>query len=213
MASPKLAPYALTTTQIIKDRLELKINDKDDLIVQLINRATDWIQNQCNRKFLRTTYSNELYSVYGPNQVYLILNQAPVVPGSLSLYYRAGLPSNPLWTPFIVDQYELLEDGQSGMVRVYGPLTLARYINNAVRASYAAGYLIDWDNQDDPTKHNLPGDLSYLCENLVVRFFKRRSLGDKKGESFNGANIQWKDSLADEDTATLRQYQRVPKFF
>ena len=213
MASPKLFPYALTTLQTIKDRLDLTVNDRDDLLIQFINRASDWIQNQTNRRFLRQVYANELYSVYGPNQVYLILNQAPVIPGSVSLFYRAGLPSNPMWTAFIPDQYELLEDGQSGMLRVYGPLTLARFINNAVKATYTAGYLIDWDNQEDPTKHNLPSDLSMLCEDLVVRWWKRRDQGDKTSQTFNGSTIQWNKDLTSDDKAIMQQFQRVPKFF
>lgn len=220
MPSPKLFAYALTTLDIIKARMDIKVNDLDDLIINTINRASDWIQNQTNRRFLQQVYTDEVYSVYGPNQVYLLLKQAPVTPGKypgvakgLQLFYRAGLPSTPMWTAFIPDQYELLEDGKSGLVRVYGPLMIARYINNAIKATYEAGYLIDWNHYDDPTKHNLPTDLSELCENLVVRRLKRRDSGDKSSQAFDGSTVSWKDALTSDDQATLEAYNRLPRFF
>lgn len=41
------------------------------------------------------------------------------ISGLISFQWRAGTPSNPNWTSFITDQYELDQMGRSGIIRVY----------------------------------------------------------------------------------------------
>ena len=103
--------------------------------------------------------------------------------------YRAGTPTTPNWTDFFTDQYELVEpDGngmsKSGMIRIYAGFAPLLYTGtNAIRATYTAGFLISWPNFGDPTQHNLPADLSTVCENLVTRHWKHRESVGKRSES------------------------------
>jgi hypothetical protein len=119
--------------------------------------------------------------------------------------WRAGTASNPSWEEFMADQYELEGDGSSGVIRVYGGMPKG---TNMVRVSYVAGYLVDWQNVGDLTKHNLPADLSDLAERLVIKMYNRREKTGIKNESFNNANVFWNNAIEVEDQMTLNRYAR-----
>ena len=292
----QLLPYALTTVQRVKDRLQITVSQFDTLLERMVNHATDYIERETgNRRFAFSTWTAEIYSAYGPRQKYLPLRNAPVtfitlicntiqgsnqisttgatvngiavtdftkiglvvgqtvrgdgIPGTtnnsaygtvvqtvaantltlsaaatatvtgavvqisgiISFKWRSGTPSNPTWTDFIVDQYELVNDGKAGLVRVYG--VLPRLYNNMMRVTYTAGYLINFSNAGDNLTHTLPADLSDLCENLVVRRFKRRELAGKGSEGLEGAQTNWKDLLDADDRDVLGHYMRMPSVY
>jgi hypothetical protein len=133
------------------------------------------------------------------------------VHGLCNVQYRAGTPSAPSWNNFIIDQYELQNNGQSGVVRVYG--VIPRLYANMVRATYWAGYVIDFDNFGNPALHALPASLTYLCEKLVVRFVTRRTFAGKVSEGLQGATTTWKDALDKDDQLILSQFRRTPASF
>jgi hypothetical protein len=207
MAGEQLLSYALTTVQRVKDRLAISASGHDDVIRRLINSATDFIESQTNRRFKETTYENEVYSLFGANQDMVFLKQAPVI-SITSAQYRAGTPSNPSWTNFYADDYELLDGGASGIVKLYNNIIGI----NAVRFTYVAGYKIDFNNAGDNETHTLPADITDLCERLVIRWFKRRESEGRGGETFNGATINWNNELSEEDKATIAKYRRLPAF-
>jgi len=212
--------YALSTLARVKDRLQITQPDFDSVLIRIINATTDYIERQCGKTglektpndghFMAKTYTNEVYSVTGAKQIYLVLRNAPVS-ALTSFQWRAGTPSNPNWTSFITDQFELLEDGASGIVRVYG--VMPRLYSNMLRATYTAGYLIDWQNAGNGTTHTLPADLTNLCENLVVRIFKRRLLDGKASENIQGATTSWRDKLDSFDQDVINAYRRVGNAF
>ncbi len=129
-----------------------------------------------------------------------------IVNGLYQFQWRAGTVSNPFWTNFIVDQYELEEDGKSGIIRVYGGMP---HGSNMVRVSYVAGYLIDFTNVGDITKHNLPFDLSAAAERLVAKMYYRRQKIALKSETFQGATINWATVMDDQDKQTLDNYTKI----
>lgn len=201
--------YALTTKDRVKDKLGITVSAFDTQINRLINAATDRIEGLCGgRRFKSTTYTQEVYSAVTRNMKYLMLKQAPVT-SITAFQYRAGVPSNPYWTDFIIDQFELLENGASGIVRIYGN---AVFGTNSMRATYVAGYLIDWSNFGDPTKHNLPADLSELADRLVIKAWRRRESIGKTTEGFQGATVTWATKLDEEDQAVIDLYKRSPAF-
>lgn len=197
--------YALTTVARVKTRLTITVNNHDTPLLYLINSVTDFIEGECNRRFKETTYTNEVYSPQGGN--FIVLKQSPVSSVS-SVQYRVGLKSNPSWTDFNSDDWELMEDGQSGMIEAYGLL----HGTNLFRVTYVAGYKINFTNYGDNNTHTLPADVTDLCERLVVRWFKRRESGGKQSEGLQGGSINWKDELDSEDKATLARYKRIPNF-
>ena len=195
----------------------------DALLIRYINSTTNFINNECGRSsFVQKTYVNDTYSISNPRQSFLQLRNTPVFPASDGVHitdfsWRAGTPSHPNWTEFIPDQYELVDprtdpaSGQiwypSGVIRVYG--VLPRIYNNMIRASYTAGYPVNWLNPEDHTTHWLPADITGVCENMVVRKFKRRDLAGKSSESLAGATIAWRNDFDAEDKAVLGQYRLV----
>jgi hypothetical protein len=195
---------ALTTVQRIKDRLGITVSGFDTLILRLINSSTDFLKNSCSRNFKKATYTNEVYSINNHNQSELFLKNFPVVSIS-KLEYMSGTPSNKTWIDFGADNYEL-ENNSFGIVKVYG--TLPKGINT-VRATYIAGYDIDFTKDGDRTGHNIPADLTDLCERLVSTFFKKRESEGKLTESFNGGTTTWKDILTKDDKDIIKGLTRT----
>ena len=200
--------YALTTVARVKTRLSIDSTGFDILLLYIINSVTDFIESECNRRFKETTYTNEIYSIANDGNGFLVLKQTPVSVVS-SLQFRAGLKSNPNWTEFVSDDWELMEDGSSGIIQIYGALIQGL---NSVRATYTAGYKINFTNYGDNSTHTLPADVSDLTERMVVKLFKRRDAEGKQREDFNGGSVIWKEILSPEDEMTLAKYRRVNFF-
>lgn len=197
-----LVAHAITTKDRVKSRLGIAVAGFDTLIEVLINGITDWIESQCGgRRFKETTYTNEIYD--GGAKKYLTLKHAPIS-SVTSFQYNGGTISSPTWTNFLADEYQLLD--KEGMIYVLG--RLPRGFRN-IRISYVAGYKIDFVNETDPTKHNLPFDISSLAERLTVKQFKRREEVGKSGESVGDVTINWFDHLEEEDKAVLEKYKRI----
>lgn len=208
MATELITSKALTNLERIKTRLGIESSGFDTLFERLIMGITLELESRCNRSFGSATYTNEIYTIYNRGNDVLSLNQTPVT-ALTSLAYRAGTPSTPSWTAFTTDQYELLNDGKSGLVRVYGGVPAGA---NAIRATYTAGYKIDFAFPTDTTKHTLPFDLTDLAERLVTKRFKRREHEGKTNESFDGGQITWEALLTAEDREIIARYTRLPVF-
>ncbi len=82
----------------------------DNVLIRLINWATNYIGNECGRPggFVQQTYTNDTYSIDNQRQSFLTLRNIPVF-SLTSLQWRAGTPTNPSWTAFIADQFELVD--------------------------------------------------------------------------------------------------------
>lgn len=131
------------------------------------------------------------------------------VNGLLNLQWRAGTPAtNPSWFNFIPDQYDLINNGKAGTIRLYGYVPQTE--DNSIRVTFYAGYPVNWTNAGDYSTHLLPIDISDMVENLVVRKFKRRILAGKMSEGLEGATTAWRDDLDADDRAVIDHYRRVP---
>jgi hypothetical protein len=188
----------------------------DTVLTRLINSVSSYISTECGRvSFVQQTYTNEVYSIDNPNRSFLTLRNTPVF-SLTSLQFRAGTPSNPSWTDFTTDQYELIDPIPNpsnsgalyypkGIVRVYG--VLPSISSNAIRATYVAGYPVNWANAGDQNTHMLPADITYVCENLVVRRFTRRQLAGKSSDRISDASVSWRNEIDAEDLDVLGQYR------
>lgn len=132
------------------------------------------------------------------------------ISGLISFQWRSGTPSNPAWTAFITDQFELDQQGYAGIVRVYG--VMPTIYSNMLRATYVAGYPVDFDNAGDGITHQLPSDLTNTCENVAVRIFKRLELSGKASEGIAGASTTWRNDLDQMDKDTIDRYTRLTTF-
>jgi hypothetical protein len=127
--------------------------------------------------------------------------------GLIKFQYRAGTPSNPNWTDFIQDQFELIEQGHAGIIRVYG--VIPRLYSNMIRATYVAGFPYDRQNAGNRTgTHQVPADLTETCENIVTRFFTRHKLAGQASESMQGATLSWRNDFDAQDKAVIAHYKR-----
>ena len=134
------------------------------------------------------------------------------ISGLQHLQYMSGTPvTNPAWTDYIPDQFKLKDNGRAGIVRVYG--LIQRIYDSAIRATYWAGYLINWANAGDNLTHTLPAEISSCVENRVVRRFKRRATGDATSQSIGGSNVAWGKSISSEDQDVINRYRRAPIYF
>jgi len=204
----ELTTRALTSLARIKSRLSIDDTHKDTLIERLIMGVTDHLESLCNRRFLETTYTNEVYSVHSRGIDMLALKQMPVTTLT-SLQYRAGTPATPTWTSYTTDEYELLADGKSGLVRVYGGIHGGI---NTLRATYTAGYKINFDEPTNVAVHTLPFDISDLAERLVTKRLKKREHEGKLNESFDGGQVTWDAFIDKADREIVNRYTRIPSF-
>ncbi len=81
--------------------------------------------------------------------------------------------------------------------------------NNMTRVTYQAGYKIDFDNAGNTTKHTLPADISRLCDNLVVRWLKRRDFAGMNSKTLDSSTINFRDKLDQDDLNIISQYRLV----
>jgi hypothetical protein len=101
--------------------------------------------------------------------------------------------------------------GRAGIIRVYG--SIPGLYNNMIRATYVAGFPVDWQNAGNGSTHQLPADLTNLCENVIVRIYKRRALDGKASEAIQGATTSWHDQLDAFDRNVINNYRRVGNIF
>lgn len=200
--------YALTTKERVKQKIGIAAatTTSDDLIDRIISGVTDFIERYCgDRRFKQQTGISEIQSAETDGQTLFFLKQAPV--SSLIAYYNSGTVASPIWTAYPAEDYQLYDDGKAGIVKIYGGV--AKGVN-VVKFVYTAGYLIDFANEFDPTKHTLPFDLAELADRLVIRWYKKREVAGKASESYEGGSVNWRDALDEDDKAVLDSYKRVP---
>lgn len=201
--------YALTTKTRVKSRLQITTTSFDDIIETMIAATTAKIEQMAGRRFLATTYTNEVYDgsdAYDDRFGYIVVNNAPVL-SLTSFQYKTGSNASPVWVDFTEEDYDIKES--NGIIYMAGKLPRGK---QNVRVSYRAGYLIDFDTSDVYTaaSHTLPYDLSEVCEEVVVRLFKRRDSEGRSNESFQESSITWNtDVFTPENVRTINNYRRV----
>jgi hypothetical protein len=195
----------LTSKENVKSLLGESSTTYDTLLDALIEQASAWIENYCNRRFAFEEVADEIYD--GNGQHYLYLNRRPVSVVS-SVEYLTGSVTNPTWQALDALYWKLDTRKDAIYFEGYNARGTMNY-----QISYEGGYLIDWENQTDPEKHNLPADLQMACEKLVTNYFNMRNSGGKQSESLEGASVTWKDAMAkDKDTAELLSAYRIIDF-
>lgn len=195
---------ALTTVQRVKDRMQITASEHDVELARMINAVTDWIEKYCDRKFVLNTYTEKHSpNISGSNIIFLRNYPALAID---MVQYATGLPSNKQWTDYTDDEYELENDGEMGILHIYGSIPKG---TNTISVTYTAGYATDWDKAGDPVIHPLPADLTDLAERMTVKLFKRRNNDGRDSEGFDGGTITWEKQLPQVDMETLNRYRRI----
>jgi len=132
--------YALTTVARVKTRLGITVSANDTQLLRLINAVTDLIEGETGRRFLRGTVTSEVHEIRGATDM-IPVKQIPLI-SVTSVQYSTGIGSNRTWTTLDTSLYEIIGDGKSGLIKVWGGL--GRGVNS-VRVTYVGGYLIDFN--------------------------------------------------------------------
>lgn len=199
--------YALTTKTRVKSRLAITTTSFDDLFDFLIAGVTDKIEQMAGRRFLATTYTDELYDgtdIYNDRQSIIVINNAPVL-NLTRIQYKSGANSDPVWYTYTEDDYDLNET--NGIVYMKGNLPSGK---QNVRMTYQAGYKIHDTDIYNTASHTLPFDIMEVCEEVVTRLFKRRESEGRTNESFQESSITWSDGVfTKENLNTINNYRRA----
>lgn len=173
---------ALTTRQKVKDYLSITDTNSDAIIDNLITYITSFIKGFCGgRNFLAQDYIEMYDSFRGRRSI--ICNQRPI--NSVSLVeYRSGTPTAPVWVTYNANGY--LPYLGAGFIRFYSQLP---EVAQGFRVTYNAGYLIDFTNEFDPTKHNLPAEVCLVATEMVAKEFNTRKAIGIYSEATEGQNI------------------------
>lgn len=195
--------HALTTRDRVKDKLPNVSNTNfDTLIDRLIDSVTDFVETVCDRRFLKTTYTQEIYdgrNDSGSSKTTLRLKNFPVDSNAtFTLEYKTGTNT---WTAFVSTDFVV--DYDSGIVHMVDGSFPNGFRN--IRATYDAGYGIDFTT---PANHTLPYDITEAVEELVIRKFKKRENYGRSSQSAGNDQISWLDSIDKEIMEVLHRYQK-----
>jgi hypothetical protein len=173
-----LLSYALTTEQRVADFGGLGTltagSDTYNTIQRLINSVTNFVENYCNRRFKKTTYTNEEISVDQGSKI--MLKNYPVVSGSaFSLQFRDSGLNEDDWESLDSTYYFL--DYDNGIVTAAGQTQrnsgyVFRQGYRNYRVTYTAGY--DFDNTTTFLSDAGCADLEYIVWKLVITSYEKR---------------------------------------
>lgn len=175
--------YALTTLQRQKDFMGISAVDYDTVLDRLIDCATDFIEEYCDRRFQETTYTNELYDGTGNRR--LLLENYPInSSSSFTLQIRGSTDNEDDWSTEDTSNYFIKYE--QGIVEFANKIFVK--VVQHYRATYTAGY--DYDNAATFLSDVGAADLEFACWKLVTRYFtQRKSSGDIESESIGNYSV------------------------
>lgn len=186
---------ALTTLARAKVFLGIGSDSKDDMITLAINHATGFIEQYCRRSFLSQTYTQEKYD--GTGTKVLLLKQFPVT--SITSLEQNLNPDNgdANWETIDTKDYFWYADGR---IEAYS-FTFDRFLAypQKYRATYVAGYKIDFTQENTPASHNLPTEIEYATVKLVSGIMNTRRAEGLSSSRIGDLGITLKAKLFDDD--------------
>lgn len=192
---------ALTTLARAKAFLGISNDAQDDRLIVIINQVTGFIERYTKRSLLRQTYTSEVYD--GNGTPLLILKQFPVASVSSLQYRNTDDRSSDDWTTIPTSDYFWFADG-----RIKLAVGSFKEVSQKYRVTYAAGYLIDFDNENTPASHTLPEELEYACHKLTSAILNTRRAEGLAQESQGDQSVQLKAQVMNdpETRAILDKY-------
>ncbi len=204
-----LKAYALTTVaRFISFAGLTNLSAADNTNIEiLINMLTEWIENYCQRRFKKTTYTQELYDGDGSRELYL--RQYPVISGeTFTLQERSTSLNSSSWDT--IDSENYFVENDTGIVELAGKSS--KFVNNpqAYRITYTAGF--DFDNSATFLSDTVAGDVEYaMFKILKSSWDKRKSQAGILKERLGDYSVEFSGSVfeSDEIKEVLDKYARV----
>lgn len=199
-----LSSYALTTVVRTKQFLGISSSSDDAIIEALINAVTDQIEKYCNRRFKKTTYTDEEYDGLGGNT--LLLRNYPVDLTSFALGVRDTNLNEADWSAINAQDYFVaLSAGVVSYVNGGFFPSVRRY-----RATYSAGY--DFNNTTTFLSDVGAADLELAAWKMVGRqYFDRRGNSSVKQESIGDYSVTYdRSAMFDEQILSILDLYKRP---
>lgn len=192
-----LREQALTTLATVRSELSLTSSADDTYLCRLIEGASDFIAQYCNRDFYKATVTEK---VKGFGAVRIVLSRTPIISIASISYLGSTIDS---------DSYEIENASTGFLYRSAGwNWTAQLWLNTtddvavgSERAAFSATYTGGYVTPNQSGTRTLPYDLEDVCIQLVTQRYRRRGQ-DASVES---------ESLGDYDvTYAGRNEDRLP---
>lgn len=192
--SAKLANNALTTLEDVKIMLGIAPDDVDEqrdaMLVNLINYASAWIERMTGRKLGRQQYTQR-YVASGTQE--LVLLQWPII----NVEYVKDTTDGSIIPP---EEYDYTVDGEIGVLYKDNGWTFRGYVGGLsydfllaaryLEVKYTAGYVLPKDaTEDDPC--TLPADLQGVVWGIIQQEFSIMQNGAQGLSAFSISDVSW----------------------
>lgn len=200
--------YALTTVTRLKAFLGINVSTYDSILEVIINSVTDFIENECDRRFKQTANTGILLD--GEGKTSMLLPQWPVKNGvTFTLYERSSVNyGDNTWRTISSDKYRVNED--SGIIKMNSNF---REGFQNYKVDYTSGYAFE----------NVTGTLVPLSDvglsdlELVVWKLAGRAYNERKSSGnvaslrlYNYAVTYSKEAYSDDEIKqVLSKYTRL----
>lgn len=165
-----LVSYALTTVDRQKNYMGISslTATQTTVMENLINMATNMIESYCGRRFMETTYTEEVYD--GPRSERILLNNYPVnTREDFKLERNDSSANEDAWNELNDTDYFVYYD--EGVVNLTGRSNFILYTRK-YRVTYTAGY--DFDNAATFLAETEAGDVEMACWMMVSQWWLTR---------------------------------------
>lgn len=200
---PQIVSNALTTLARVKIFLGISSDTYDGLFIMLINQATEYIENYTHRLMKEATRTEEVYDGTGGESI--VLRNFPVT-AFTKLEYNGSGDGSEDWVEFDSTDYYWETDGR--LILVGGKFSKKP---KGYRATYTAGYKIDFDNEANTVLHTLPAGLEMACLRLISALFNSRRAAGIQSETLGDQSVTYSKVLLDDNDLklTLDRYVSV----
>jgi len=177
------------TLEDVKNHIDLDSNDDDEILGTYINAIGDFLKNYLGRVVEET----DIEEYFDGDEITdtIFLSHYPIT--DLEIAYNSGTYSNPEWTEYDVDEYQV--DAEKGMILVDVNYPGRRNI----QVSYTAGYAAE----------DIPSAIKLAAIKLAAKIYNKKRSDGFKHEEAGGAAIDWDSFLSDDITALLNPYRKI----
>lgn len=200
----------LTTVQRVKDFLGITVATHDTILERIINQVSDFVENYCDRTFVETAYSNELYDGTGTDK--LFLKNFPIS-STATFTLQVRTSSQNVSNFDSIDSDLFFIDYTTGILETNGWGFYER--PQHYRISYTAGYAFKNNAATLVTLESLNiGDLEFAVWKLVANAFEmRKNTSNVQSESIGDYSVTFrKSTMADQEIKDiLNGYTRPHK--
>ena len=164
-----LADNALIYVNDFKDFAGITTNADDEIIADLIESATSYIEAYCKRKFVYDNSSFGVYtsastpeeSMYDGGECQIFLTQYPVI-SITSVYYVSDIATDGTITTTIFNAGDYIVNKKTGVLRKVSGVWAGGFQN--IYVNFKAGYLFA----------DLPAGIKQACREMVkILYFDR----------------------------------------